>query len=179
MVKFPENLVRNRPIIVEDYNPDWPLLYEKEERNILAKLGSAALGIEHIGSTSVPGLAAKPIIDIIVRIANLTYARECIPLIESLNYRYLPEVEQVFSERIFFWKGTEDVHTVHLALMEQTSLHWNNLIAFRDYLKNHPQDAKRYEKLKRELAEKYVSNPNSYATGKEEFVALTLAKIKK
>ena len=98
MVRFPENLVRNRPIIIENYNPNWPLLYEKEKRDILTKLGSSALGIEHIGSTSVPGSAAKPIIDIMVRITNLTHARECIPLIESLDYRFSPEVEHVFSE---------------------------------------------------------------------------------
>ena len=178
MVKFPKNLTHKRPVVVEDYNPKWPLLYEEEKEKILSLLGSSALGVEHIGSTSVPGLAAKPIIDIMVRMENLEHARDCIPLIESLGYRYSPEVEEVFTDRVYFWKGTEEVHIAHLALMEKTSPHWPNLIAFRDYLKNHPHEAKRYETLKKKLAEKYVSNPNLYANGKEEFVASILAKIK-
>ncbi|MFC1494324.1 GrpB family protein [Thermodesulfobacteriota bacterium] len=178
MVKFPKNLIRKRPVVVEDYNLNWPFLYEKEKRDILTKLGSSALDIEHIGGTSLPGIAAKPIIDIIVRMDNLETARKSIPPIESINYKYLPEIEKVFTDRVFFWKGTKEIHTVHLILMEKTSPAWDGLIAFREYLKKHPKDAKNYETLKRELAEKFSFDPISYANGKEEFVVSIDKKIK-
>lgn len=72
------------------------------KKKILSLIGSSALGIEHIGSTSVPGLAAKPIIDIMVRMENLKHARDCIPLMESIDYIYSPEVEKVFKVRVYF-----------------------------------------------------------------------------
>ncbi|MFC1838950.1 GrpB family protein [Thermodesulfobacteriota bacterium] len=178
MVKFPKNLVKKRPIVIEDYDPNWPLLYEKEKKKILTKLGSMALGIEHIGSTSVPGLAAKPVIDIMVRMENLRIASECIPLIESIDYQNLPEVDKVFLDRVYFWKGTEEQHIAHLALMEKTSPAWDGLIAFRDYLRKHSQDAKNYEKLKTELAMKYPFDPILYANGKKGFVVSIDKKIK-
>jgi len=177
MVRFPEDLLKGRPIVIEDYDPDWPLSYEKERQEISAKLGDAALAIEHIGSTSVPGLAARPTIDIIVLIASLELARECIPLIESLHYNYSPELEQVFSDRIFYWKGTAEAHTVHLAMIERARPAWDSLIAFRAYLRSHPSEAVRYETLKRALADKHITNVNQYSSGKEDYVASIQAKV--
>ncbi len=105
MTEFPDNLIRNRPIVIEDYDPQWPLLYEEERERILRKLGNSALDIEHIGSTSVPGLAAKPVVDIMVRIVALAHAKECIPLIESLDYTYSPEVSRYSLKEYSFGKG--------------------------------------------------------------------------
>ena len=92
----------NRPILVVDYDPQWPILFEQEKERIIAAVGRFLLMVEHIGSTSVPGLAAKPVIDIGVGIRSLADASVLIPYIERLAYVYEPALEQLLPERRFF-----------------------------------------------------------------------------
>ena len=104
----------NRPILVVDYDPQWPILFEKEKAAFTAALGNRFLMIEHMGSTAVPGLAAKPVIDIAVDIQSLADAPVLIPCFEQLGYIYDPILEQLVPERRFFWKSTPTVHTLSL-----------------------------------------------------------------
>jgi GrpB-like predicted nucleotidyltransferase (UPF0157 family) len=134
----------NRPIVVVDYDPRWPVLFEQEKEEIIGALGNKVLTIEHIGSTSVPGLAAEPVIDIGVGIQNLADADDLIPRVESLGYIYEPTFEKLLPERRFFWKGTPDIHTYHLHLTGPDNPVILRPIRFRDYRRAHPDAAREY-----------------------------------
>lgn len=169
----------NRPILVVDYDPQWPLLFEKEKEAILAALGSRLLMVEHIGSTAVPGLAAKPVIDIALGIQNLADAPILIPCIEQLGYIYEPSLEQLVPGRRFFWKGTPTVHTCHLHLAESDHPVLVKPLQFRDYLRKHPDAAEEYEVLKRELAKSCVQDLDAYVAGKTGFIENAMFQIER
>jgi GrpB-like predicted nucleotidyltransferase (UPF0157 family) len=139
-------------------------------------LGAAVLQIEHIGSTSVPGLAAKPVIDIAVGIAALSQAPTCFPALEALGYIYVPEVEAALPSRRFLWKGTPLMHTYHLSLAEPDDPTMVNPIIFRNYLRAHPDEVQRYQASKRELAARCGSDVSAYVAGKTALVESVLAK---
>ncbi|HLO14300.1 MAG TPA: GrpB family protein [Anaerolineales bacterium] len=160
----------NRPIVVVDYDPQWPVLFEQEKQQIIAALGNQVLLIEHIGSTAVPGLAAKPIIDIGVGIRSLAEAQDLIPSIESLKYIYEPVLEQLLPARRFFWKGTPAIHTYHLHLTEVDSPVLLRPIRFRDYLREHPESAGEYGALKKKLAKRCKQDIGAYVAGKAALV---------
>ena len=167
----------NRPIIVVDYDPQWPILFEKEKEAILAALRNRFLMVEHIGSTAVPGLAAKPLIDIAVGIQKLADAPVLIPCIEQLGYSYEPTFEQLVPERRFFWKGTPTVHTFHIHLAEPDHPVLVKPIQFRDYLRKHPDAAQEYGILKKELAKRCVQDLDTYVAGKTGFVEKVMLQI--
>jgi GrpB-like predicted nucleotidyltransferase (UPF0157 family) len=167
----------NRPIVVVDYDPQWPLLFEKERATIMAALGSRFLMIEHIGSTAVPGLAAKPVIDIAVGIQNLGDVPALIPHIEQLGYRYEPTFEELTPERRLFWKGTPTVHTYHLHLAQADHPVLVHPLQFRDYLRRHPEAAEEYGVLKRELAKSCVQDMDAYVAGKTGFIVNIMLQI--
>ncbi|HVO71457.1 MAG TPA: GrpB family protein [Aggregatilineaceae bacterium] len=169
----------DRPIVVVDYDPNWPSLYAVESQRILAVMGAAVVQIEHIGSTAVPGLAAKPVIDIAVGIADLAQAMTYVPMLGYLGYLYVPEAEADLPERRFFWKGTPQVHTYHISMAVPGSSVWVKPIAFRDYLRGHPEAVQRYQTLKRELARRCGTDIGAYIKGKTALVesALILAGI--
>ena len=167
----------NRPIVVVDYDPQWPSLFEKEKEAIIAALGSRFLMIEHIGSTAVPGLAAKPVIDIAVGIKSLADAPVLIPRIEQLGYRYEPTFEQLVPERRLFWKGTPMVHTYHLHLAQADHPVLVNPLQFRDYLRKHPEATAEYGVLKRELANRCVQDMDAYVAGKTGFIVNIMLQI--
>jgi GrpB-like predicted nucleotidyltransferase (UPF0157 family) len=169
----------NRPIIVVAYDPQWPLLFEKEREAITAALGSRVLMVEHIGSTAVPGLAAKPVIDIAVGIQSLANAPALIPCIEQLEYIYEPTLEQLVPGRHFFWKGTPTVHTYHLHLAQVDHPVLLKPLQFRDYLRKHPDAVEEYGVLKRELAKRYVQDMDAYVAGKTGFVENVMLQIEK
>jgi GrpB-like predicted nucleotidyltransferase (UPF0157 family) len=166
----------NRPIAVVDYDPNWPSLFEQEKDRILAALGEGVVQIEHIGSTSVPGLAAKPIIDIAVGVADFEEAQAYVPVVESLGYTYEPAFEAELPERRFFWKGSPSLHTHHIHMAEPGSLEWIKPIVFRDYLREHSEEARQYQALKRDLAVRCGSDMEAYVKGKTEFVRFILSK---
>jgi GrpB-like predicted nucleotidyltransferase (UPF0157 family) len=164
----------NRPIVVVEYDPQWPGMFEHEKEAIMTALGNWVLLIEHIGSTAVPGLAAKPVIDIGVGIRSLMDAHDLIPRIESLKYIYEPTLEQLVPERRFFWKGTPVIHTYHLHLAEVNDPVLLTPIRFRDYLRGHPDTAKEYGALKKELAKRCKQDITAYVAGKTALVERVL-----
>jgi GrpB-like predicted nucleotidyltransferase (UPF0157 family) len=169
----------NRPIIVVDYDPQWSLLFAREQEAILAALGNRVLMVEHIGSTAVPGLAAKPVIDMAVGIQSLADAPALISYLEQLGYVYEPMLEQLIPERRFFWKGTPTVHTYHLHLAEADHPVLLKPLQFRNYLRKHPDAVEEYGVLKRELAKRCVQDMDAYVAGKTGFVENVMLQIEK
>jgi GrpB-like predicted nucleotidyltransferase (UPF0157 family) len=162
-----------RDLTIVPYQSGWKELFEQEANRLRNVLGKKALRIEHIGSTSIPNMAAKPIIDIMVAIDSLTQATELIPIIEALDYIYKPH--DTVPERMFFAKENQpEFRTHHLNLTEPGSGFWKNQIAFRNYLRTHDQIAAEYITLKKHIAQEYARTKQLDPEAKSEFVARVL-----
>jgi GrpB-like predicted nucleotidyltransferase (UPF0157 family) len=149
-----------------DYNPAWVNQFQEEKKFISDKLGSKIVSVEHIGSTAVPGLGAKPIIDILLGVKKISDADEFIPKMLELGYEYRNNFEHVMPYRRYFTKpGYYHVHAV-----EVTSEFWRRHLLFRDYLRAHDDVRDAYYKIKKELAEREWNDTNDYALAKTEFI---------
>jgi GrpB-like predicted nucleotidyltransferase (UPF0157 family) len=156
-----------------DYNPDWPKMAANEIAHLKQILpGENILLYEHVGSTAVPGLIAKPIIDIQIAVNSLDLAKdELIKPLEDDHYAYW--YENPDQDRMFFVKGMPphgQRRTHHVHVVEKTSPQWMDKIVFRDYLIAHPDSAKEYAALKRELAGLHAQDREKYTDAKSEFI---------
>lgn len=167
----------HRPILIVEYDPQWPILFEQEKERIVGALGSTILMVEHLGSTAVPGLAAKPVIDIAVGIRSFVTSALLISPIERLGYVYDPALERLFPERRFFWKGTPIVHTYHLHLAEADHPVLHRPLQFRDYLRKHSATAEEYAALKKELAKRCGQDIDAYVAGKTALIEKVMSQI--
>ena len=164
-------------VVLAAYDPSWPEVFVGEAEAIRQVLGDVLVGIEHVGSTSIPGLASKPVIDIVVSVTPLMAGTARVPVLEALGYDC--RGENGIPGRLFFRKGLwEFKRTHHLHLVEAGHEQWTSMLLFRDYLRSHPGDARRYEELKRALAEKFRDNRSAYTNGKADFVQAVLAKAR-
>jgi GrpB-like predicted nucleotidyltransferase (UPF0157 family) len=159
----------NTPVVVIDYDSQWPIVYEKEKNEILRVAGHKVLAIEHIGSTAVPGLGAKPIIDIMVAVRHLSDADQCIQPLQSIGYEYVPEPETQIPEWRYFRKGPQKAHR-HLHMVELTGSFWRRQLLFRDYLRSHSKVAREYYELKKQLASECGLDRKAYTDAKTSFV---------
>jgi GrpB-like predicted nucleotidyltransferase (UPF0157 family) len=167
-----------RDFTVVPYQSSWKDEFQRDADLLQRALGEKALRIEHVGSTAVPGIAAKAIIDMMVTVVSLTQAKELIPVLESLGYGYRPN--DTVPERMFFHKEIiPERRTHHLNLASQDSNFWKNELAFRDYLRCHAQAASEYVDLKRNLAESYARTHQIDRDGKTEFVTRILELARK
>jgi GrpB-like predicted nucleotidyltransferase (UPF0157 family) len=166
------------PVIIVPYDPAWPDLFLAEQTRIQAAIGPHIRQIEHMGSTAVPGLAAKPIIDIMIGLAVLADAPACIAPLEALGYTYVPEYEADMPDRRYFSKGrgTPGGATHHIHMVELGGTFWNRHLLFRDYLRAHPADAAAYGDLKRRLAAAHRSDRAAYTDAKTAFITGIEAK---
>ena len=169
----------NRPIVVVDYDSQWPSLFEQEKERLMATVVSYLPMVEHIGSTAVPGLAAKPVIDIGIGIRSLEDVSTLTPFIEKIDYVYEPALEQLLPERRFFWRGTPAIHTYHLHLAEADQPVLVRPLQFRDYLRKHPDEAAEYGALKKQLAKSCGQDMEAYVTGKTAFIESVMLRIEK
>jgi len=169
----------SRPVRIEDYGPQRPILYEEEKCHILEIIGDMIVRIEHIRSTSVPNLGAKPIIDIMVAVNRLSDAEKCIKPLQRIGYKYQPEHETSIPERRFFHKGNppKEQH-YHLHMVERTSDFWKRHLLFRDYLRTHPKAAQEYYDLKKRLAIEYDTDREGYTEAKTSFIESIVPKAK-
>src|SRR5437588_5016760 len=158
--------VEKREIKLLDYDPDWPKKFETHARVIAGALGGSALRVEHIGSTSVPGLAAKPIIDILVIIPDSANESAYLLRLEAAGYA-LRVREPDWNEHRMFRTPEKDVH-IHI--YSAGCLEIERTLAFRDRLRRNIDDRRRYEQTKRELAAKEWSDMNAYAEAKTEVI---------
>jgi GrpB-like predicted nucleotidyltransferase (UPF0157 family) len=168
-------------IEIVDYDPRWPALFEREAIRLRGVLDpTLILGLEHFGSTAVPGLAAKPVIDILIAVRSLAEARiGFMGPLEGLGYLFWSENPK--ADRLFFVKGLPpygDRRTHHVHVTEPDGDIWKRL-PFRDYLRSHPEAARRYEGLKRELAERFHEDREAYTSAKADFIDEILARLKR
>ncbi|MEO8458093.1 MAG: GrpB family protein [Chloroflexota bacterium] len=166
------------PIILADWNDAWPATFEAERVLLQDAIGEWAIAIEHVGSTSIPGIAAKPIIDICIAVASTDAQLKCVTPLVELGYDCLGEFG--IPGRIYFRKLTDNplpgqasgsnigrTHQLHMFLAGHPEFEQHTI--FRDYLRAHPDARDEYEQLKRKLAAKHEDIEN-YAANKTDFV---------
>ncbi len=159
-----------RTVQIVDYDPRWPAMFEDEKSRIMDAVGEWLVDVQHVGSTSVPGLAAKPIIDMMPTLRDLGDARHCIAPLEALGYEYVPQFETILPERRYFRRGEVQIYSHHVHMVQADTAFWRRHIEFRDYLREHPEAAREYAALKRELAERYRTDRVAYTDAKTEFI---------
>jgi GrpB-like predicted nucleotidyltransferase (UPF0157 family) len=160
-------------VIVVAYDPDWPLRFEEEHAVLAVVFAESEMTIEHIGSTAVPGLGAKPVIDIMVGVSRLAEAEGRIAALEAAGYEYVPTYETRLPERRYFRKPRLGPRAYHLHCVVKDGEFWIRHIVFRDYLRAHPEAAAAYYELKRRLAVR--CSKNDYTDAKSTFVKRILA----
>ena len=156
------------PVEIIPYDPAWVARFEEEAAVLSRKLAPWLIGpIEHIGSTAVPGLAAKPVIDIMAGVRTLDASRPAIAVATELGYCYWPYQADV---EHWFCKPSPAHRTHHLHLIPFGASQWLRAIAFRDYLRSHEETAREYEALKQRLAMEHRFDREAYTDAKRPFV---------
>lgn len=164
---------QNAPIEVVPYDPEWPERFECERLLLAKALAPWIAGpIEHVGSTAVVGLAAKPIIDIMVAVQNLESSRNAIAAAEALEYDYWPYKAESMH---WFCKPSPACRTHHLYLVPHQSWLWNARLCFRDALRADPAMAGEYAALKQRLALEHRHDREAYTQAKSKFIERVLA----
>lgn len=158
------------PIVIVPYDPAWPLKYEEEKIRILAAITPYVMCMEHMGSTAVPGLAAKPVIDILIGVRSLGDAPLFLPPLVSLGYEYIQKHEAMLPERRYLHRLVNGLHTHHLHMVEPDSDFFKIQIAFRDYLRRHQDTRDQYAALKLDMAQKYSHDREAYTDSKSAFI---------
>jgi GrpB-like predicted nucleotidyltransferase (UPF0157 family) len=160
------------PIQLAEYDPRWPALYEREASRIRSLLGERVLLLEHAGSTSVPGLAAKPIIDIVLGVADPADEPAYVPAMEAGGYVLRIREPDWFEHRVF--KGPDTDVNLHVFAADSPEI--VRMLAFRDRLRTHHDERRRYEAAKRELAARDWTYVQEYADAKGEVVEGIIAR---
>ncbi|MFI7072640.1 GrpB family protein [Micromonospora sediminicola] len=166
-----------RVVDVVAFDPTWPDQFERERR-LLAEVLPRSLGIEHIGSTSVPGLAAKPIIDIQAVVPDVKDNAVVLEALDRLGYAFRPGAFADDDQHLFFPKDTAGRRTHHLHIFSVNSPHPQQNRIFRDYLAAHPDAARRYEAAKRRAANLHPDSRARYGEAKEEVTLQVLAQAR-
>lgn len=169
---------------VVPYDPAWPRLFDEEARRLRDCLPAELIGrIEHFGSTAVPGLAAKPIIDMLVEVSSLEAMRDRIaPILEARGYEFFwrPTAagETDIAYAWFIRRDADGRRTHHVHMLEKDSKDWERLL-FRDYLIEHPDAAAEYAELKRRLTAEHPDDRRAYARAKTDFIVRTTRQAKR
>jgi GrpB-like predicted nucleotidyltransferase (UPF0157 family) len=161
-------------ILLVDYDPQWPDLYRREAERVHAALGSRALRIEHTGSTSVPGLAAKPIIDMLLVVADSADEASYVPPLERAGYVLRIREPGWYEHRMF--RGTDT--GVHLHVFSAGCPEIDRVLLFRDTLRNHPAERDLYARTKRELSRRQWKYAQNYADAKTAVIEEILERAR-
>lgn len=162
----------DEPIRIVPYDPEWPARFEQERAALATAIGPWTTGgIHHVGSTAVPGLEAKPIVDILVGVRDLEESRECFEPLERLDYMYAPFLPD---QMHWFCKPHPSRRTHHLHLVPVGSRRYLDELAFRDRLRADPEVAEEYAVLKRDLASRFEQDREAYTDAKSEFIQRVL-----
>ena len=156
----------NEKITLQGYQPQWKTDYEQEKKEILDCLNKYQVNIEHIGSTSVKGMCAKPIIDILIGVQHFPPSDDIVQAIVDIGYEYMKEAS--VSNRLYFIKRIPKKYNVHIVKFRDKI--WNNDIAFRDYLRQNPNAVREYSRVKRETAENGIDTLLEYSDAKAPFI---------
>jgi GrpB-like predicted nucleotidyltransferase (UPF0157 family) len=167
------------PIVICDYDATWAGMFAAEEPRLRAALGPLVTAVEHVGSTAVPGLAAKPIIDILVGVRSLDEARSrSIAPLEALGYVYMREYLPWLREEMLFRKTISGRWTHHVHLAEPASDRWDEFILIRDYLRADEEVTREYGALKRTLATRFQDDIAGFRDAKRPFLRALLARAR-
>lgn len=164
------------PIVIADYDPKWPILYEQERQQLVPVIAPILQQIEHIGSTAVPGLGAKPIIDISISVYALKEIDAYVAALNSLGYEDA-QINPVFQRRLFC-KGAYNEGTHHLHFTVHGSTVWAEPLLLRDYLRTHREAVLWYEQVKREAATNHRTDLNGYHDEKAACVIALLEQAR-
>lgn len=164
-------------VVIADYNPAWPSWFEWDRERIAATLGTTALSIDHVGSTSVPGLPAKPIIDIMLRVADSADEQSYVPALEQAGYALRIREPEWLEHRVLRRNDTPP-HPVNLHVFsdQHAAVEINRVLRFRDWLRTHDADRDHYAATKRELSTREWRYVQDYAEAKTAVVEEILAK---
>jgi GrpB-like predicted nucleotidyltransferase (UPF0157 family) len=164
--------IEDEPVEIVSYDSAWPARFETEKRLLERVIGPwSAGGVHHVGSTAVPGLAAKPVIDILVGVESLAGSRTCFDPLAEIGYQYAPYRPD---EMHWFCKPSPAHRTHHLHLVPAGSRRFHDELAFRDALRSLPELAERYAELKRTLATRHRTDREGYTEAKGDFIAEVL-----
>jgi GrpB-like predicted nucleotidyltransferase (UPF0157 family) len=155
------------PIEIASYDPAWPILFDRLARPMRVALGDTALRIDHIGSTAVKGLDAKPIIDIQISVAAFEPLMAFRDPLERLGYVFRAENPELTKR---YFREAPGSPRTHIHLRQAGSWAEQFALLFRDFMRTHPEEAARYAALKRQLARQYRSNRSAYTDGKGPFI---------
>lgn len=158
-------------IEIAEYDPRWPARFAAEAEQIRRLLGTPFLEIEHYGSTAVPGLAAKPVIDMLVAVDSIVSAERYATTLVQNGYEPVdPRYREIWPERIVLIRRERGARVCHVHLMLRRHTAWTRLIAFRDHLRTHPDVAREYADLKRSLAGTLGHDRHAYMSAKGDFI---------
>lgn len=158
-----------RKVEVVPHDPRWRDAFEAEAKHVAAALGENVVAIHHIGSTAIANIYAKPIVDVLVEVRDITEVDGRSSAMESLGYEVMGEYG-IPSRRYFRKDNREGIRTHHVHAFEAGSADAGRHLAFRDYMIAHPVDAQRYSELKRKLAEEHPQSIDGYMDGKDGFI---------
>lgn len=164
-------------VVIVPYSSEWVTEFEKEKKRLETLLKGRILAIEHIGSTSIPGLCAKPILDIAVAVQTKDVLYALIPILSNNGYDVKDSIDD--KGEILARKGPPECRTHYIHIEVARSTFWRNQILFRDYLLTHRKSAEQYERLKKEIAEKYKNERKKYTAAKNDFIQDILEKAQK
>lgn len=167
-----ERKPHNAPVTLAEYDPAWPALFEREARRIRAALGDAVVRLEHTGSTSVPGLAAKPIIDVTLIVPDSSDEVAFVPRLEAVGYVLRIREPEWHEHRLFKGPDTD----VNLHVFSAGSPELERMVGFRDWLRTHDDERALYERTKRELAARTWRHIQHYADAKTAVVEEIIAR---
>ena len=175
--------VARETIAIMPYDPQWPGRFESEARRLRSSLPPSLVNrIEHFGSTAVPGLAAKPVVDMLVEVSSLEMTRQlAAPLLEAEGYDYFWRPEPPDGPAMYAWFIKRDAvghRTHHVHMVEAASRMWDALF-FRDYLRQFPEEAARYAALKTSLSQQFRNDREGYTRGKTDFVIAVTQRAKR
>lgn len=168
--------LRRGSINLKGYTSEWECLFEQEARQLCSELKGIILAVEHIGSTSIPGMDAKPILDMMIGVKSMNHVGAVLENLAKLGYQR--RVNGDLPDRVFLVKGPESLRTHHLSVTYMKSPFWDEHILFRNALRKDAALAAQYLELKRNLAKQFRADRRSYTAGKEQFIrsALDLAR---
>ncbi len=154
---------------VVPHDPEWRDAFEAETKHVAVALSENVVAIHHIGSTAIPDIYAKPILDLLVEVSDITEVDGQSSAMESLGYEVMGEYG-IPGRRYFRKDNQQGIRTHHIHAFETGSAEVERHLAFRDYMIAHPVDAQRYSELKRKLAEEHPQNIDGYMDGKDGFI---------
>lgn len=164
-------------IVIEEPTPEWQIKGEEEKKQLLSLLDPfEIIDIEHIGSTSIPSLPAKPIIDIMTKVKDFSRSDEMVAVLSEHDWNYIPPSLDQREWRKYFVKVHNNKRVAHLHIVQEGSERWDEHLQFRNTLRNNPKLVAEYATLKKRLAHEFAGDREAYTEAKSEFIQKILKR---